>query len=178
MHRSATAAAVSACTLLAAALTWTATAGPPAPSPARTDALAELPTRPTLTLAAAERVIDVGLAAARSLDAGGAIAVVDDGGHLVCLARIDGTFAAAAEVAEAKARTAAVFKRPTQDFENAVRGGRTTLLAVGAMTPLEGGVPILVDGQLVGAVGVSGAHSSAEDVQVATAAAQALAAGQ
>ncbi len=134
----------------------------------------DLPLRPTLTLDAARAALEGALSEARRLDAGGAIAVVDDGGHLVLLARIDGTFPASSEVAARKARTAATFRRPTRDFENAVRNGRHTLLAVDAMTPLEGGVPIVVAGQIVGAVGVSGAHSSEEDVLIAEAGASAV----
>jgi glc operon protein GlcG len=135
-----------------------------------------MPSKVVLTLEAAGIAIDAGLAEAASLNAGGAIAVTDDGGHLVSLVRIDGTFPAAAEVATAKARTAALFKRQTKDFEDAVRSGRNTLLAVNAMTPLEGGVPITVGGQVIGAVGVSGAHSSTEDVRIATVAAETIAA--
>ncbi|MEZ6243117.1 MAG: heme-binding protein [Phycisphaerales bacterium] len=141
-----------------------------APSPRA----AVTPMRPTMTLELARAVIDAGVVEAGRLSAGGAIAVVDDGGYLVCLVRLDDTFPAAAEVASAKARTAAIFRKPTKDFEDAVRAGRTTLVAVEPMTPLEGGVPIRIDGVVVGAVGVSGAHSSAEDVQIATAAADAL----
>ena len=141
----------------------------PAPERPEQPASASVVMRPTITLDLARQAAEAALAEAQRLNAGGAIAVVDDGGHLVTLIRIDGAFPAAAEVAEAKARTAAIFRRPTQDFENAVRNGRNTLLAVGPMTPLEGGVPIIVSGQIVGAVGVSGAHSSTEDVQIATA---------
>jgi len=142
-----------------------------APSPAPATRAAAAPMRPTMTLDLARAVIDAGVAEAARLNAGGAIAVVDDGGHLICLVRLDDTFPAASEVATAKARTAAIFRKPTKDFEDAVRAGRTTLVAVDPMTPLEGGVPLRVDGVVVGAVGVSGAHSSAEDVQIATAAA-------
>lgn len=169
MTRRATIAAISTLAAISALGAFSPTVPP------TTGARYQLLTKPVLTLDAARAVADAGLARARDLDAGGAIAVVDDAGHLLYLARIDGTFPAASEVAHAKARTAAQFRRPTQDFENAVKGGRNTLLAVALMTPLEGGVPIVVDGQIVGAVGVSGAHSSTEDVQVATAAAAALA---
>ncbi len=130
--------------------------------------------RPTLTLEGAHYAVVAGLDEADRLDAGGAIAVVDDGGSLLCLMRRDGTFPAAAEVALEKARTAARFKHHTKDFEDAIKNGRTPLLGVSAMTPLEGGVLIIVDGQVVGAVGVSGAHSSTEDVRIATYAADAL----
>ncbi len=137
---------------------------------------ADVPMRPMLTLEFAQRVLEAGVAEARRLNAGGAIAVVDDGGHLVCLVRLDGTFPAAAEVATSKATTAAIFRRPTKDFEDAVRSGRNALLAVAPMTPLEGGVPIRIGDTVVGAIGVSGAHSSTEDVQIATAGATGVAA--
>jgi glc operon protein GlcG len=130
--------------------------------------------RPELTLAGAHAVVEAAIAEARKANAGGAIAVVDDGGHLVCLERIDGTFPAAAVVALEKARTAATFRRATSVFEDAIKGGRTSLVAVDVMTPLQGGVPLVVDGQVVGAVGVSGATSAQHDDDIARAAAATL----
>ena len=128
-----------------------------------------------LTLAEARVVAAAATAEAKKLEApGGAIAVVDDGGHLVYLERLDGTFPAAASVSTAKARTAATFRKATADFENAIRGGRTSLVAVAEMTPLQGGVPILLGGQVVGAVGVSGAASAQQDEDIAKAAAAAV----
>ena len=127
-----------------------------------------------LTLAGARHVITAGTAEARRLNAGGAFAVVDSGGHLLCLERLDGTFPAAATVAIEKARTAAIFRRETRVFEDAIRGGRTSLAAVSAITPLEGGVPITVDGVVVGAIGVSGAQSSQQDEELAKLAAASL----
>jgi len=111
---------------------------------------------------------------ARASGAGGAIAVVDAGGHLLYLMRLDGTFPAAAAVAIEKARTAAVFRRPTRAFEDAIKNGRTPLLGVAVMTPLEGGVPIERNGEVVGAVGVSGATSSQQDEELAREAAASL----
>jgi glc operon protein GlcG len=73
-----------------------------------------------------------------------------------------------------KARTAALFKKPTRAFEDSINGGRVALAAVHEMTPLQGGVPIVHDGQVVGAIGVSGAHSQAEDEEVALAGASAV----
>ncbi len=131
-------------------------------------------TKPVLLLDDANLVMDAALAKARSLGAGGAIAIVDDGGHLIALQRIDGTFAAGAEVSIGKARTAAIFKKPTKAFEDAIHDGRIALAAVDAMTPLQGGVPILINGQVVGGVGVSGAHSQSEDEVIAIAGAAAL----
>lgn len=145
-----------------------------ADTPARTTGATAAAMKPILTLPEALRALDAGHEVARSLDAGGAIAVVDDGGYLLVLSRPEGTFPAGAEVATAKARTAATFRKSTEDFENAIKGGRTSLVAVESMTPLEGGVPIVIDGHVVGAVGVSGAHSSVEDVQIAKAAAAAV----
>jgi len=127
-----------------------------------------------LTLSGARTVADAAAAEARKHNAGGAIAVVDTGGNLLFLQRLDNTFPAAAAVAIEKARTAATFRRPTRDFENAIKNGRTSLLGVSVMTPLQGGVPIVADGQVLGAVGVSGATSAQEDDDIATAASTAL----
>jgi glc operon protein GlcG len=130
--------------------------------------------RKGLTLDGAKLVAVAASAEARRLGAGGAIAIVDEGGHLVYLERLENTFPAAATVAFEKARTAATFRRPTRDFENAIAKGRTSLVAVGAMTPLQGGVPLVVDGAIVGAIGVSGAMSAQQDDDIATLAAKAL----
>lgn len=130
--------------------------------------------RPTLSLEGARRVVAAAVAEARRLNAGGAVAVVDDGGHLLALERIDGTFPAASEVSLQKARTAATFRRDTRVFEDAIRNGRTSLVAVDVMTPLQGGVPVVVNGQVVGAVGVSGAASAQQDEDIAKVAAVAL----
>src|SRR5206468_7790143 len=108
---------------------------------------------------------------ARKDKSSGAIAIVDDGGNLLFLERLDNTFPAGTSVAIEKARTAATFRRPTRDFETAIKNGRSALLGVGVMTPLQGGVPILVDGQVVGAVGVSGAANAEQDDAIATLAA-------
>lgn len=129
----------------------------------------------TLTLEGANQVLAAAIAKATQRGAGGAIAVVDDGGSLIAFQRIDGTFAAGAAVSLGKARTSALFKKPTKAFEDSINGGRTALAAVHEMTPLQGGVPILVDGQVVGAIGVSGAHSQQEDEEIALAGAAALA---
>ena len=101
-----------------------------------------------------------------------AIAVVDEGGHLVYLARRDGTQYGSIDVAIRKAGTAAAFKRPTKVFEDAVAGGRTALLGLPGALPLEGGLPLWVDGKVVGAIGVSGATAQ-QDGMVAKAGADA-----
>lgn len=129
--------------------------------------------RKDLDLVLAKRVAAAAADEARRLNAGGAIAVVDAGGALVYLERLDRTFPAAAEVATQKARTAATFRRPTRDFENAIKGGRAALLGVQVMTPLQGGVPIVVDGEVVGAIGVSGAASAQQDDDIASVAVKA-----
>jgi glc operon protein GlcG len=132
--------------------------------------------RPTLTLEGARAVVDRAMEECRRLNAGPSVAVVDDGGHLVCFARTDGSFAAGAEVSIGKARTAAMFKKATRVFEDSINKGRFAMLdARPDFTPLQGGVPIVVDGQIVGAVGVSGAASAQQDDEIATAAAGALA---
>src|SRR5262245_10597346 len=105
--------------------------------------------RPILTLDGAKRVAAAAVEEARRLSApSGTIAVVDDGGALLYLERLDNTFPAAATVATEKARTAAQFRRPTSAFEDAVKGGRLALLGVQVMTPLQGGVPVLANGQV------------------------------
>jgi len=126
----------------------------------------------SLALARAKQVAATAAAEAKRLAApGGAIAIVDAGGHLIYLERLDGTFPAAATVSTEKARTAAIFQKPTSEFEDAIKGGRAALLGVDVMTPLQGGVPIRISGVVVGAIGVSGAASAAQDTEIATAAA-------
>ncbi len=84
------------------------------------------------------------------------IAVVDDAGHLILLHRQDDAQVASVNVGIGKARTAAIYRRPSKDFEDQIRAGRVAALALADSTPLQGGVPIRVDGKVVGAVGVSG----------------------
>ena len=132
-------------------------------------------TKKSLDLDGARRIIAGAEAAAKKLNApGGVIAVVDDGGNLVALERLDGTFAAGANISIGKARTAALFKRPTKVFEDIIRNGRTPMVALNDFTPLQGGVPVMIDGQLVGAVGVSGAASAQQDEDLAIAGARAV----
>jgi glc operon protein GlcG len=130
--------------------------------------------RRTLNLEGAKTVAAAAAEAARKGGAGGAIAVVDAGGNLLYLERLDHTFAAAANISIGKARSAAQFERETRVFEDAIKNGRTSLVANPELLPLQGGVPILVDGQVVGAVGVAGAMSAQQDEEIATIAAQAL----
>ena len=129
-----------------------------------------------LTLDGAKKVIAAAIAEAKSKNApGGAIAVVDEGGNLVAVERLDNTFAAGANISIGKARTAVLFKRPTKFFEDIINKGRTAMTTLNDFTPLQGGIPIIVDGQIIGAVGVSGAASAQQDEELAIAGANALA---
>src|SRR6266511_4599494 len=126
----------------------------------------------TLTIEGAKQVIAAAVANAKKSNApGGVIAVVDDGGNLMALERLDGTFAAGANISIGKARTAVLFKRPTKVFEDIIKNGRTAMVALpdSLFTPLQGGIPIVVDGQIVGGVGVSGASSAQQDEELAIA---------
>src|SRR5690348_10903311 len=114
-------------------------------------AATEIRDRKTLTLDGARRAIAAAVAQAHRNRAGGVIAVVDDGGNLMALERVDGTFAAGANISIGKARTAALFQKPTRVFEEIIAKGRTAMVALNDFTPLQGGVPITVDGQIVGA---------------------------
>lgn len=140
-------------------------------------ARAQVAQKKTLTLDGARAVIAAAVAEARRNNAGGVIAVVDDGGNLMALERIDNTFAAGANISIGKARTAVLFKRPTRVFEDIIRNGRTPMIALADFTPLQGGVPILVDGEVVGGVGVSGASSAQQDEEFAIVGANALTGG-
>ncbi len=128
-----------------------------------------------LTLDGAKTVLAAAMTVAKNDEAkSGAIAVVDRSGNLIALERLDGTFPAASQVATGKARTAALFQKATRNFEESINKGRTALVAVDGMTPLKGGVPILIDGKIVGAVGVSGAASQDRDDEIAIAGAAAF----
>lgn len=134
-----------------------------------------LHTRKTLTLEGARIAVSAAKAEAKKNNAPGAgVAVVDDGGNVICVERLDGTFTAAWRISIGKARTAAMFGKPTSFFENVIKNGRTPMVALDDFTPLQGGVPILVDGQVVGAIGVSGASSAQQDEELAIAGASAI----
>jgi uncharacterized protein GlcG (DUF336 family)/quercetin dioxygenase-like cupin family protein len=132
----------------------------------------------TLTLQGAEQVIAAAKSEAKKLQApGGVIAVVDDGGNLMALERLDGTFSAGANISIGKAKTAVMFKKPTRFFEELINSngkGRTVMTALDNFTPLIGGIPIIVDNQIVGGVGVSGAASADQDEQLAIAGSKAF----
>jgi uncharacterized protein GlcG (DUF336 family)/mannose-6-phosphate isomerase-like protein (cupin superfamily) len=137
---------------------------------------AQVSEKKVLTLEGARKVIAAAEAYAKQNNApGGVIAVVDDGGNLMALERLDGTFAAGANISIGKARTAVMFKKPSKVFEDLINKGRTTMVALKDFTPLQGGIPIVVGGQIVGGVGVSGASSAQQDEELAIAGAQAAA---
>lgn len=133
-------------------------------------AYGQLASKKSLTIDGARRIIAAAEAEARKLSApGGVIAVVDDGGNLMAVERLDGTFAAGANISIGKARTAVLFKRPTKVFEDIIKNGRTSMVALNDFTPLQGGVPVVIDGEVVGGVGVSGAASAQQDEELAIA---------
>ena len=142
---------------------------------------ADVAAQPTLTLEGAKRAVAAAIAYAHSHGApGAAIAVVDAGGHTICLERLDGTFPASADVSIGKARTAANFGRATRGIEESINKSRPALAAVAAVTPftpLQGGIPILVGQQVVGAIGVSGGASAQQDEEIAIAGAGAFQSG-
>ena len=121
-----------------------------------------------VTLDMAKKVMAAAEAEAKKNNWTVVIAIVDTHGLLVMLQRLDNTQTASVKVAIEKARTAAMFKRPSKVFEDAVAGGRLTLLGVPGATPIEGGLPLMQDGKIIGAIGVSG-MSSQQDGQVAKA---------
>jgi len=127
-----------------------------------------LPTKRVLTLDAARRAAAAAEAEARRNTWAVSIAVVDDSGQLLLFQRMDGAKLVATDIAIRKARTAVYFQAPTKDLEAEVAAGRTALLPIEGFMPLEGGVPIVVSGQIVGAIGVSGV-TGAQDAQCALA---------
>ena len=116
-----------------------------------------LPLRPVLTLEVARRMVSAAEAKARQEGLAVSIAVVDQGGHLVEFSRMDGLHVGTIDVATAKARAAALFKKPTTVFAEALEAGAKGLLALPGMLPMPGGVPVFCESVLVGAVGISGA---------------------
>ena len=132
--------------------------------------------RPYLLLADVQRIGDAARAEAAANGWAVTIAIVDDGGHLLWLQRLDDAAPASAHIGPAKARTAALGRRESRLYEEMINQGRVSFLSAPTLEGmLEGGVPILVDGHCVGAVGVSGVTST-EDAQIARAGIAALAA--
>ena len=121
------------------------------------------------------KIMDAAMAEAKKNRWAVAIAIVDDGGHLLRFVRLDGTPPASSHIGPEKARTAALGRRETKLYEDMINQGRAAFLSAPLAGMLEGGVPVIVDGQVVGAVGVSGVKSG-EDAQVARAGVAALAA--
>ena len=128
----------------------------------------QLPTKQVLTLDVAKKIAAAAEIEAKRRGATVVIAVVDDGGYLLVLERLDDTQVASVEVGIAKARTAAIFRRPSKVFEDQVKNGRVAALALPGATPLQGGIPITVDGKVIGAIGASG-NSPQEDEEIALA---------
>ncbi|MDO9709999.1 GlcG/HbpS family heme-binding protein [Paracraurococcus lichenis] len=124
---------------------------------------------PNVTLDAARKVVEAGIASAQQRNLQMAVAVVDTAGNLVAFARVDGTQTASLQVALDKAKSAATYRRPTKAFEDALVGGRMAILALPGAMPVEGGLLLTAENRIIGAVGVSGG-TSAEDGQVAAAA--------
>ena len=130
-------------------------------------------TKPVLTLEDVKKIATAAEAEALKNKWAVTIAIVDDGGHLLWLQRLDGAAPVSAWIGPQKAITSAIGLRESGVYEKMINEGRVSFLSVTPVTPLEGGVPIIVDGQFVGAVGVSGVKSS-EDVQIAKAGIAAL----
>src|SRR3989440_12614657 len=131
---------------------------------------AQVVEKKSLNLDGAKKAIAAAVDYAKKNNAPGAvIAVVDEGGNLMALERLDGTFAMGATISIGKARTAVLFKKPTRFFEELINKGRTAMTAVDGFTPLIGGIPIVIDGQVVGGIGVSGAASANQDEELALA---------
>jgi glc operon protein GlcG len=130
-------------------------------------------TRPELTLADCERIAAAAVTEARKQQWKVAIAILDDGGHLLHFARMDGATPANAAIAVEKARTAALSRRTSGSWEERIKAGRTSMLKMPGILPVQGGVPIVVEGTCIGAVGVSGVQSH-EDESIAQAGIDAL----
>jgi glc operon protein GlcG len=135
---------------------------------------ADLATKKALTLEVAREVAAAAEKHARDNKWNVCIAIVDDGGNLVYFQRLDGTQFGSILVSQRKAQTAIAFKRPSKVFEEGVAKGRNALLGLPGAVPLEGGLPLVVDGEMVGAIGISGVTAE-QDGQIAAAGAESLA---
>ena len=141
---------------------------------ARLHAQERPPYGPQITLETAKKIAAAAEAEARKNNWRMAIAIVDTHGMLVYYELLDDTQTGSANVAVEKAKTAAMFRRPSKEFEDNIAGGRNAILGLGNVTPIEGGVPIVIGGKIVGAIGASGG-SSAQDAQVSKAGADVVA---
>mgnify|MGYP000867251340 FL=1 len=135
---------------------------------------AQMVEKKALSLAAAKSIAAAAEAEALKNKWNVVIVVVDEGGQLLYLQRMDGTQYGSVDVAIKKARTSSAFKRPTKVFEDAIAGGRNAIIALEGALPLEGGLPLTYQGQIVGAIGVSGVTSQ-QDGQIAKAGVESLA---
>lgn len=134
---------------------------------------AQVETSYSLTLEGAKKIMKAATDYAKANNApGAAIAITDAGGHVILLERLTGTFPAASEVSIGKARTSATFTFESKKLEDAIIGGRTSLITVGH-NMLRGGIPIMHNGHVIGGIGVSGAASADQDVEIAKAGATA-----
>jgi len=133
-------------------------------------------TRPSLTQEDCEKIGAAAFAEAKRNNWNVAVAILDDGGHLLHLSRMDGATPANASIAVEKGRTAAISRRASGKWEEIVKGGRTAMLKMPGILPVQGGLPIMIEGSCIGAVGVSGVQSH-EDEQIAKAGIDALGAG-
>ncbi len=135
---------------------------------------AQLADKKVLTLEAARRLVAAAEAEAERIHAPAVVAVVDDGGWLIALERMDrAPMLASVELAPGKARAAAAFRKPTQALESSINGGRTAQVTAPGFVQMQGGVPIVIDGRVVGAIGIS-ADTPAHDQQIADTAARSL----
>ena len=130
-------------------------------------------TRPVLTQEDCLKISAAAEAEARRNSWNVAIAILDDGGHLLHFTRMDGATPANATIAQEKGRTAAISRRSSGKWEEIIKGGRTAMLKMPGILPVQGGVPIVADGTCIGAVGVSGVQSQ-QDEQIAQAGIDAL----
>jgi glc operon protein GlcG len=147
--------------------TWISTRSAPKHNKIRRRVM--LGTTKVITLEAAKKMVAAGEAEARKNGWNVAITVVDANGDLILFQKLDETQPGSIKVSQGKARTAALFKRPTKAMEEMIAGGKTAFLAIDGIVPIQGGVPVVADGKVIGAVGVSGV-TSAQDEQVALAA--------
>ena len=136
-----------------------------------TDVSAQLVEKTALTLDGAKRIAAAAEQTAKAQSARVVIAVVDDGGNLLLLERLDDSQVASVNVGIDKARTAAIYRRPSKVFEEQVKNGRVSALALHGAVALQGGVPITINGKVIGAIGVSGETPQVdEDIAIAGAA--------
>jgi glc operon protein GlcG len=137
-------------------------------------ASAQLLEKKILTLEAAEKIASAAQVEAKKRNATVVIVVVDDGGYPIIVKRLNDTQVASVDVGIGKARTAAIFRRPSRDFEEQIKNGRVASLVLPGATPLQGGLPLIADGKTIGAIGVSG-NTPQEDEDIAMAGVKAFA---